>query len=92
MGSTLTPAASYRAHVAIEDPDGLPIDAITRVEIVSDGGRVVASLSADSLEVHWDLQVSPDSARYFYLRVSTASSLPGLAGVTAWTAPVWTGW
>ncbi len=91
LGSTVSPAASYLARIHIEDPDGVPTDAITLVEIVSDGGIVVASLAADRTVVDWQVRLSSESARYFYVRVSTASSLPGLAGVTAWTAPVWTG-
>ena len=92
MGSTLSsPGSSYEARIGIEDPDGVASDAITLVEIVSDGGAVVASLSADSPVVHWHVSLGSETARYFYVRVSTASSLPGLAGPTAWTAPVWTG-
>lgn len=92
MGSTLsTPASSFEARIHIEDPDGVPTDAITLVEIVSNGGAVVASLSADSTVVNWQVRLSSETARYFYVRVSTASNLPGSAGVTAWTAPVWTG-
>ncbi len=91
MGSTLSPAASYLARIRIDDPDGVPSDAITLVEIVSDRGAVVARLPADGTAVDWQIRLSSATARYFYVRVSTASSLPGLAGVTAWTAPVWTG-
>ena len=92
MGSVLSsPAPGYRARIHIEDPDGVASDAITLVEIVSDGGKVIASLSADSAVVTWDVSLDAARATYFYVRVSTASSLPGLAGVTAWTAPVWTG-
>ncbi len=29
--------------------------------------------------------------RYFYVRVTTASDYWGNEGITAWTAPVWTG-
>ncbi len=92
MGSTLaSPMGSYEARIHIEDPDGVASDAITLVEIVSDGGTVVASLPAASTEVDWQVTLSSETAHYFYVRVSTASSLPGLAGPTAWTAPVWTG-
>ncbi len=91
MGSTLTPGDSYLARIHIEDPDGTPTDAVTLVEIVSDGGSVMASLAAERTAVDWQLRLTSETARYFYVRVSTASSLPGLAGVTAWTAPVWTG-
>ncbi len=92
MGSTLaSPAPSLRARIHIADPDGVASDAVTLVEIVSNGGKVVASLSADSTVVDWDVTLPSGAPAYYYVRVSTASSLPGLAGVTAWTAPVWTG-
>ena len=92
MGSVLSSTASvYTAKVHIEDPDGVQSDAVTLLEIVSDGGNVVASLSANSCIVDWTVTLSSDSAHYYYLRVSTASNIGGGAGVTAWTAPVWTG-
>ncbi len=96
MGSTLSPMTAYEVSVHIEDPDG---DAITLVEIVSDGGEVVASLDVDSAVVDWTITLTSDTAHYFYVRVSTASSLSnvlaadafGGEGVMAVTAPVWTG-
>ena len=48
MGSTLPGATAYSAEVKIWDPDALAgraSDAVTRVEIVSDGGAVVRSLA-----------------------------------------------
>ncbi|UCE44990.1 MAG: CehA/McbA family metallohydrolase [Methanobacteriota archaeon] len=90
MGSVLSPASAYEVSVQISDPDGA-VDAIKLVEIVSDGGAVVASMSADSAEVEWTTTLTSDSASYFYIRVTTASNLSGEEGVTAWTAPVWTG-
>jgi hypothetical protein len=95
MGSTLAPAKSYEASVAIEDPDG---GAITLVEIVTDGGRVAARLAADSPVVEWTTRLASPTARYYYVRVTTESneasvlaSHTGGEGITAVTAPVWTG-
>jgi hypothetical protein len=90
MGSVLSPASAYTVSVRISDPDG-KADAIKLVEIVSDGGAVVASKSFNSATVEWTTTLTSDSASYFYLRVTTASDLSGVEGVTAWTAPVWTG-
>jgi len=91
MGSTLaSPASAYKARIHIEDPDGVATDEITLVEIVSDGGIVAASVPTHGTSV--DLTVSlSGTANYYYVRVTTASSLDGGPGVTAWTAPVWTG-
>jgi hypothetical protein len=100
MGSTLSGAASaYAADVKIWDPDALAgraSDAVTLVEIVSDGGAVVRSYkpspAAGTKTIAWTAKGLPVTARYFWVRVSTASEdFNGVPGVTAWTAPVWTG-
>ncbi len=92
MGSVLSsPASSYTASISIQDPDRVPSDAITLVEVISDGGEVVASLPASSVTFDQKITLNSESAHYFYLRVTTASNVSGSEGVTAWTAPVWTG-
>ena len=90
MGSILSPTDTFDVAIDIEDPDGAA-DAITKVEIISDGGEVVATLDADSASVQWTTTLSSDSAHYYYVRITTASPLSGEEGVTAWTASVWTG-
>ena len=80
----------------VEDPDGDPADAVTKLEIVSDGGVVVAErffgeADGDTTSVEWLVELDASAARYFYVRVSTASTVTGGPGITAWTAPVWTG-
>jgi len=92
MGSVLSLTGdTYTASIHIEDPDGIPSDAITLVEMISDGGVVVASAPADSSTVDITFELTSDSSHYYYLRISTASDIDGVPGVTAWTAPVWTG-
>ncbi len=90
MGSVLTPKESYTASIKIHDPDGAA-DAVKLVEIVSDGGAVVASKAFDSADVSWSPTLTSTTARYFWVRVTTASGDNGVEGPTAWTAPVWTG-
>jgi hypothetical protein len=90
MGSTLTPQASYKASIQIHDPDGVK-DVVKLVEIVSDGGVVAARKPFNSADVTWSPTVPSATARYFYVRVTTASDFWGQQGITAWTAPVWTG-
>ena len=86
MGSSMSPAARYTAAVAVSDPDTLaPGDTVTKLELVSDGGAVVASKTVSGHSVTWAPAVSSATARYFFLRVTTGD------GLTAWTAPVWTG-
>ena len=92
MGSTIAAGSStYTAVVHIQDPDGVATDAITLVEIISDGGMVVASMPADSTVVDWTVELDSSEASYFFLRVTTSSALAGGEGITAWTAPVWIG-
>ncbi len=91
MGSTVADAdGKYTASIQISDPDGLA-DEITMVEVVSDGGVVVARVPTSGATVDLNIVVESQSARYFYVRITTASPLGGGPGVTAWTAPVWTG-
>jgi hypothetical protein len=92
MGSVLGGSTgSFTMSVKVEDPDTGPADAITKVEIVSDGGEVVATLPASGNQGEWSAILTSATARYYYARVSTASGPDGLPGPTAWTAPVWTG-
>jgi hypothetical protein len=99
MGSTTARSSAYAADVKIWDPDALAgraSDAVTRVELVSDAGVVVRSLklgaAAGMKTVTWRPTDLPASAKYFWVRVSTGSDdVSGVPGVTAWTAPVWTG-
>ncbi len=90
MGSALTPKSSYKATIRIHDPDGAG-DEVTLVEIVADGGKVVASQEFNDTKVSWDPDITSKKERYFFVRVTTASPFWGNEGVTAWTAPVWTG-
>ena len=92
MGSILSPTTStYTASIHIEDPDGTLSDAITLVEVISDNGTIVASLPMSGTIVDLIITLNSQTAHYFYLRVTTASNNIGEPGVTAWTAPVWTG-
>jgi hypothetical protein len=91
MGSTLSPIDTCFAQIHIEDPDGIPSDNITLIEIISDGGQVVASQSFNSTSVDWEVTLTSTTAHYYYVRVTTASNVSGGEGLTAWTAPVWTG-
>jgi hypothetical protein len=92
MGSVLSsPASKYKARIQICDPDGSPQDEITLVEVISDGGVVVASVPTSGTSVDLTLTFSSNTATYFYVRVTTMSNHEGEPGVTAWTAPVWTG-
>lgn len=86
MGSVLTPGTRYSAAVHVSDPDVTAAgDAVTKLELISDGGAVVAAKAVAGHSVSWTPTARSATARWFYLRVTTGD------GVTAWTAPVWTG-
>ena len=95
MGSRLSDpgAESYTASIDIRDPDGAA-DMITLIEIVTNGGHTVWSSSPYS-DSFTDLEIElegGDGPQYFFVRVTTMSPLNGdVEGLTAWTAPVWTG-
>ena len=93
MGSVLPAGGStFEVSVIVEDPSGLAIDAITLVEVVSDGGAVVASMDGDGdTFLDWDVVLESTDSSYYFLRVYSASGDLDLPGITAWTSPVWTG-
>ncbi|MCU0860222.1 MAG: CehA/McbA family metallohydrolase [Thermoplasmata archaeon] len=93
MGSVLPSSGTiFEVCVSIEDPSGLAADAITRAEVVSDGGEVVASMGGDGgTTLDWEVSLESVDSSYYFLRVYTESGDGGLPGITAWTAPVWTG-
>ncbi len=95
MGSDLTDpgAATYTASLQVFDPDALG-DEITLIEIVSDHNVTVWSCEPGGNSFS-DMEIvlsGEDAPRYFFVRVTTVSPLNGeVSGLTAWTAPVWTG-
>lgn len=93
MGSVLPSGGStFEVSVSIKDPSGLATDAITLVEVISDGGEVVASMDGDGdTTFDWEVTLGAVDSSYYFLRVYTESGDGGLPGITAWTAPVWTG-
>lgn len=95
MGSNLNnpTGTTYTANIQVSDPDNVASDNITKLELVSDGGQVVASVNTNSTSVTWSPTVTSSTSHYYYVRVTTASDSAsnGAPGVTAWSAPVWTG-
>jgi trimeric autotransporter adhesin len=90
MGSVLYGVTSVTASIHIEDPDQVAGDAITLVEIMTNGGAVIASQEGDGTCVFdWDVTLEVEDGGYYFVRVHTESNELGLPGVTAWTAPVW---
>ena len=97
MGSTLGRPGSFQFDILVSDPDTAdPQDRITRLDIIKDEGVVVASHSpAPGHAVHWMPTIDDATARYFFVRVWSASG-GDAAGADpekpmAWLAPIWTG-
>jgi hypothetical protein len=84
MGTIISevPTQPLDVLVRVNDPDS--DDVITKVEIISNGGRVVKSESFSSNSVDWTFELSSLQG-YYYVRVTQADKQ------IAVTAPVWLG-
>jgi hypothetical protein len=98
MGSTLARPGNFRFDIFITDPDtNEPRAKITKMDIVSDGGKIIETYSPDepSTIVHWTPTVTDAKAHYFFVRVWDAgggdSPKPDPSKPVAWLAPIWTG-
>lgn len=91
MGSTLDKPVKYGFDINLSSADK-----ITKIDIVTDGGRVVSDFTPMSGNtVRWQTGVDDSTSKYFFVRVWTArgGDAPGAdpAKPVAWLAPVWTG-
>ena len=97
MGSTLDRPKVFQFEVSISDPDtDKPKDKITRLDIVTDGGRVVATDNpTPAFTVRWSPVIENATNHYFFVRVWNAGGgdVPSAKAEqpVAWLAPVWTG-
>jgi len=100
MGSTLdAPDApgEYRFDISISDPDVInPKNKITKIDIVTDGGKVVRTYEPKpAYAVRWSPVIADTTGSYFFVRVWSAGGgdTPGASPEipVAWLAPVWTG-
>jgi hypothetical protein len=97
MGSTLDHPSSFAFNVSISDPDtDMPKHKITKVDIVADGGKVLATENpVPAFTVRWSPKLQDTTSTYFFVRVWNAGGgdAPGANPdqPVAWLAPVWTG-
>lgn len=84
MGSIIdtVPTDPLKFAVHVDDPDAS--DVISKVEIVTNNGRIAASKSFSSNAADWEFEL-PADAGYYYVRVTQADTN------IAVTAPVWVG-
>ena len=79
MGSIIGEAASLTADIRLEDGSG---EAIGRVEVITDGGKVAASVEVGESGAECSVNL-PLGGSYYYLRILRDGV------ITAVTAPVW---
>lgn len=97
MGSTLQGDKKLQFDILVSDPDtSNPQQAITKIDIVKDGGVVVQTHEpAPGHSIHWRPVVEDTTAKYFFVRVWTAGGgeapKADPSKPMAWLAPVWTG-
>jgi hypothetical protein len=88
MGSKLSCAAgsSYKLKITAVEPDDFnEQDKLSKLEVISDYGKVVYSKDLDSYKINERIKLSSNTARYFFVRLTKKD------GKKAWSSPVWTG-
>lgn len=97
MGSTLARPDTLEFVISVRDPDANePKDAITKVDIVTEGGAVVETFEPKpGHEVTWKPVLRNAAKKYYFVRVWNAGGGDLAAAKpdqpVAWLAPVWTG-
>jgi hypothetical protein len=95
MGSTLPEDDTFNFNIKIKDPDtDNPLDKITKIEILKDGGQVVKTYEPEpSFSIEWSPTIQDSEASFFFIRVWNKGGgdhedvAPKEA--VAWLAPVW---
>jgi hypothetical protein len=83
MGSILNKPNELKVLIELEDPD--ENDNFSKVEVLTEGGEVVAARDFESNSVVWELNLDP-AKKYYFLRVTQADK------DLAFSAPIWTGY
>ncbi len=76
------PTTPLQFNVIVDDPDST--DSISKIDIVTNSGRIAASKTFDSNSVEWSTELPPTQG-YYYVRVTQADKN------LAVTSPVWIG-
>ncbi len=83
MGSIIPATSTMNIVVHAEDPDTSGSDKIIKIEVISDGGAVVASQNYSAFSVDFQTTLTSTTSKYYYIKVTKAQNK------FAWTAPVW---
>lgn len=87
MGSDIKKAPRYKFDIDVKEPDAdRPDQKITRIEVVSDDGEVVAVSEFDDYAVNWKPVIKGLDKDYYFVLVYNASRTDG---PIAFVAPVW---
>ena len=87
MGSDIEQAEKYEFVIDISDPDIQEVsNAITKVEIIGNGGKLLVSKDFDSHIVEWKVTLPADGEKYYFVLIYSA--MTGDKPV-AYAAPVW---
>lgn len=82
MGSILNNPSELDFFIQVTDSD--PYDTISRIDIISEKGKVVKSNTFNSTTAKWSFKIKADY-KYYYVRVTESD------GDMAFSAPIWTG-
>ena len=86
MGATVGTPAQASFDVRVSDPDtSAAADRITRIEIIGNGGAVLASKNFSAHDVSWQPSVMTGSNTYMFIRIYSGERTQH----TAVAAPVW---
>ena len=89
MGSELrSRKGRLTVAVHVRERDAAAGLSLSRLEVVTNGGRVVATSRKSGTSLDWTARIPVTQGRYYYLRV-WVKYLGALQIETAWTAPVW---
>jgi hypothetical protein len=86
MGAEIPRRKNLTFSISASDPDtGRAGDRITRMDVVSSSGDVVARKKVRSYRASWSPRIKSRGSKYFFVRIYTAER----PGHTALLAPVW---
>lgn len=86
MGSVIGTPSTVRFTISVTDPNtGNAADKVTRIQVIGQGGAVVAAKAFDSHSVTWSPTVTAGSNPYLFVRVFNGER----TAHTAVLAPVW---
>jgi hypothetical protein len=70
MGSKIGKPSTVNFNISVSDPStNVATDKIKKIEVVTEGGVIVASQTFDAHSVNWNPTVSANGKKYFFIRI-----------------------